>query len=106
MDEDIETGNKNGNFWIDIKYDTKHPNLYLHSNTRQPLHTDGSYEAYPPELSFFFCKVKAKFGGATTFLDLQILEQCMEMECPSLLRRIKSESFLFSKGNDFKKQKY
>lgn len=102
MDEDKSTGNKNGNFWIDIKYDVRYPNLYLHSNTRQPFHTDGAYESNPPDISFFFCKVRADIGGSTTFLDLKILKKCMEIECPVLLKQISSSLFSFKKGDDSK----
>src|SRR5882672_8262726 len=69
MDEDLRTGQKTGAKWIEIKYDPEFPNSYRHSSTRQPLHTDGSYESRAPEVSFFFCIRAAAVGGATTFVD-------------------------------------
>src|SRR6266550_2834871 len=64
MDEDLQTGQKTGAKWIEIKYDPEFPNSYRHSSSRQPLHTDGSYESDAPEVSFFFCLRAARVGGA------------------------------------------
>ena len=102
MKEDSD-GNKTGSFWTDIKYDPfSELNTFLHSNTRQPLHTDGSYELNSPDISFFFCKVRAKYGGATTCLDLSILINCMKIERPELLKKLMLTEFIFSKGYDSK----
>lgn len=62
MDEDLQTGQKTGAKWIEIKYDAEFPTSYRHSSTRQPLHTDGSYESRAPEVSFFFCIRAAAVG--------------------------------------------
>jgi hypothetical protein len=42
-DEDILTGERKDNRWIDISYDPDLQDRYRSSNTRQPLHTDDSY---------------------------------------------------------------
>ena len=102
MDEDQNTGDKTGKFWIDIRYDAQFPDQFLHSNTRQPLHTDGSYEANAPNISFFYCIQSATFGGATTFLDLAILRDCLHVERPWLLDRLESTPLRFFKGSDSK----
>ena len=105
MDEDLATGNKNTLFWTDIKYDKKIQNSYRHSNTRQPLHTDGSYEKNAPDLSFFYCIEKAKFGGATTFLPYDVLVSMLEEHDPTLLERLSTTTIQISKGNDGKSAK-
>jgi len=105
MKEDIKTGNKTGEFWTDIKYDAKLSHTFSHSNTRQPLHTDGSYESLAPNVTFFFCLKPAKVGGSTTCLDLDLLKKCLKIEKPDLLEKLKATEILFSKGNDFKTSK-
>lgn len=102
MDEDKTTGNKTGNFWIDIRYDPEYPNLFVHANTRQPLHTDGSYESQAPNISFFYCIEAADLGGATTFVPIATVQKALAAEYPELLARLESEPVLFSKGNDSK----
>jgi len=102
MDEDLETGNKNGKFWIDIKYDPNFPNHFIHANARQPLHTDGSYESSAPNISFFYCIQEAQMGGATTYIDINKIKSCLEWEDKTLLERLHHEPMLFSKGNDSK----
>jgi alpha-ketoglutarate-dependent taurine dioxygenase len=105
MKEDPSTGNKTGDFWIDIKYDLKFPNTFLHSNTRQPLHTDGSYEAVSPNITFFFCVEPAVVGGDTTCIEIDVIKNCLKIENPDLLDKATSQELIFSKGNDFKKSK-
>jgi alpha-ketoglutarate-dependent taurine dioxygenase len=102
MDEDKSTGNKTGNFWIDIKYDPNFPNHFIHANARQPLHTDGSYEATAPNISFFYCVREADIGGATTFVDIDVVKECLQIEAPNLLEQLKTQPINFSKGNDSK----
>ena len=58
MEEDT-IGNKNGNYFTHIKYPWhEKSDSFSHSNTRQPLHTDGSYESNAPNVTFFFCHKK------------------------------------------------
>jgi alpha-ketoglutarate-dependent taurine dioxygenase len=103
MDEDLATGNKTGKFWIDIKYDPAFPNHFIHANARQPLHTDGSYESDAPNISFFYCIQEALMGGATTYIDINTVKECLKWENNALLERLFDEPLLFSKGNDSKR---
>jgi alpha-ketoglutarate-dependent taurine dioxygenase len=102
MDEDLSTGNKTGNKWIEIKHDPAFPLSYRHSSTDQPLHTDGSYEKNAPDISFFFCIKAAKFGGATTFLDSNMLLEILEYFDSDLFVECMTKQVTFYKGNDFK----
>lgn len=99
MEECLLTGDKNGEMWTDIRYDCNISNSYRHSNTRQPLHTDGSYEAHAPNISFFYCIRPARLGGATTFLDSTTLFNCLDKELRDRLERF---PILFAKGVDSK----
>ena len=102
MDEDLESGNKTNEFWTDIRYDSAIANSYRHSNTRQPLHTDGAYESQPPNISFFYCINKPLIGGATIFLNYDTLILMLKMYDPRLLQQLQQEFITFSKGNDTK----
>lgn len=102
MDEDLKTGQKTGAKWIEIRYDPKFPNSYRHSSTRQPLHTDGSYESQAPEVSFFFCLRAAAEGGATTFVDSDELLRALKLHSESLYRSCCDIPVTFAKGKDSK----
>jgi alpha-ketoglutarate-dependent taurine dioxygenase len=108
MDEDNTTGDKTGRFWIDIVHDPNNPehintNQFKHSNTRQPLHTDGSYESKAPNISFFHCLCMAPIGGSTHFISSEKIRFCLEQYSPALLKRVETEPVLFSKGSDSKR---
>ena len=49
--------------WFKISYNPKKSNVYTHSNTRQPLHTDNSWFSDPAELNFFTWKNKQRSEG-------------------------------------------
>lgn len=102
MDEDLQTGQKTGAKWIEIKYDAEFPNSYRHSSTRQPLHTDGSYESRAPQVSFFFCIRAASVGGATTFVDSEELLRALRLHSKTLYRSCCELPVTFSKGQDSK----
>jgi alpha-ketoglutarate-dependent taurine dioxygenase len=102
MDEDLQTGQKTGEKWIEIKYDPEFPESYRHSSTRQPLHTDGSYESRAPEVSFFFCIRAATVGGATTFVDSHELIRALKLYSETLYRSCCEIPVTFSKGQDSK----
>ena len=104
MEEDLNTGNKNGNFFTNIKHPVNFTSSsYSYSNTRQPLHTDGSYEFNAPTITFFGCLQKAKYGGATTFIENDFLIEVLEYYDKKLLKDLTSNIINFSKGNDCKK---
>ncbi|NJR44014.1 TauD/TfdA family dioxygenase [bacterium] len=71
-DEDYRTGDQAAaqDDWMDIRFvDDLKRDSFRHSDTRQPIHTDGAYLSYHFDISFFFCTVQAEVGGATTFID-------------------------------------
>lgn len=101
MDEDLVTGNKNGSKWTNIVYDPKVKDSYRHSCTGQPLHTDGSYEAHAPNISFFFCLNARQDGGNTIFIDSTVIYNLLLTREPELLEQLK-KPMKFFKGNDSK----
>lgn len=101
-EEDFGTKNKTGNLWSEIKYIKEKSESFSHSNTRQPFHTDGAYESNAPDISFFYCIEKANFGGATTFVDSDVLLDCLNFYNKSLLRKIQNTPICHHKGNDQK----
>jgi alpha-ketoglutarate-dependent taurine dioxygenase len=103
MDEDKETGKKTGNRWIDISYDPAQPNKYRSSNTRQPLHTDNSYLNHHDAVNYFYCLSQAKLGGATIFLDSDLLVQALEIDQEyGLLEDLKTIPVCFSRHENWK----
>jgi alpha-ketoglutarate-dependent taurine dioxygenase len=104
MEEDLVTGNKTQCLWTDIRYLPKVSDSFSHSNTRQPLHTDGSYESNAPNISMFYCIEQAKFGGATVFIDGEVLYEFIKEDRPEILYRLQNIPVLFSKGNDSKEK--
>ena len=102
MDEDLQTEEKTGRKWIEIKYDPQFPESYRHSSTRQPLHTDGSYESRAPQVSFFFCVQAALMGGATTFVDSTVLLEALELYSRTLFKACHEVPVTFTKGEDAK----
>ena len=102
MEEDLESGRKTGAKWIEIRYDPQFPMSYRHSSTRQPLHTDGSYESRAPEISLFYCIKAAPIGGATTFVDSDDLLKSLECYSPRLFRACCDIPVTFAKGDDAK----
>lgn len=104
MEENLETGDKTGNKWIDIRYDPSLPNSFRNSDTRQPLHTDGSYEKEAPDVTFFVCVKNLVYGGSTVFLDGNHLAECLEYYDKELFKQCTQVELIFSKGNDFKKR--
>lgn len=102
IDEDLETGNKTGNKWIEIRYDERLAKSFRYSNTRQPMHTDGSYERISPNITFFFCIEQATIGGATTFFNYDDLIETLELYSKDLLDRCRNIPMTFAKGDDSK----
>lgn len=102
MEENATTGNKTGNLFVDIKYQPNKSDSFLHTNTRQPFHTDGSYEFNAPDLTFFFCKKPAKYGGATIFIqNLDLIRICKTYD-KLMYHEIIKTKLKFFKGDDEK----
>lgn len=102
MEENLSTGDKTGDLFTDIVYNPHIDNSFRHSSTRQPLHTDGSYEADAPNISFFYCIAKAQFGGATTFIDGIDLLRILSAHDQQLFKEACHYAVKFSKGSDSK----
>jgi hypothetical protein len=68
--------------WNDIRFDPALATAYRHSNTAQPLHTDGAYNDTPPNIGFFFCQAQARRGGRTFFVDGDYLCDVLGRERP------------------------
>jgi alpha-ketoglutarate-dependent taurine dioxygenase len=98
MDEDKDTGKRTGQRWIDISYDPARPNKYRSSKTRQPLHTDNSYLNHHDAVNYFYCLSQAQVGGATFFLDSELLIKVLELDNEhQLLEDLKTMPVCFSK---------
>lgn len=106
--EDLEqqTGFTN-NQWLDVRYDPRHANTYRHSNTRQPLHTDGAYiTSFNFDIVFLFCTEQATSGGETVFVDADDLVALLKNKAPDLLDQLQRREVIFGKGNfGIKKEK-
>ena len=102
MEED-SLGNKTGVIYTHIKHPWPEPSQsYSHSQTRQPFHTDGSYESNAPQITYFCCKKQAEFGGATIFIEIEDLEAALQLYDADLLKDLKTTELIFSKGKDYK----
>lgn len=106
-DEDAVTGNRDQkpNRWTDIRYDAEQAKYFRHSSTQQPLHTDTAYTSYDNDVNFFFCKEQAAYGGATTFIDGQLLLAIMQEYAPQLLSDLSTHEVIFDKGTTERKVK-
>jgi hypothetical protein len=108
VDEDILSGKRKENRWIQISFDPEIQDRYRTAKTRQPLHTDDSYaELYDQKnVQFFFCKSKSALGGATTFFDLDQLVDCLKLDGEEeLLNRLLSTNVNFEKQGSKKVRK-
>ena len=104
LSEDPVTGERIGDKWLEIRYDSSIPNAYRHSKNAQPLHTDGSYVGDSPYISFFYCINQAKKGGATVFLDSDELIELLKQKDPTLLKDLYETTVCFAKDKDFKRR--
>lgn len=102
MEENLATGDKTGDLLTEIKTDPDHPTSYRHATVAQPLHTDGSYEANAPDVSFFYCKRKAEYGGATIFVDSRDVFDMALAENMRMAMALTDEKVTFEKGSDSK----
>lgn len=103
INENIATGNKDGDLLMDVRYDKNKSDVFRHSNTAQQLHTDASYESDTPDIVFFYCVEQASNGGDTLFLDsVELLESLNDNK--ELLGQLKSVDVEFRKGDDFKRR--
>lgn len=100
-DEDPISGKLVSGKWTEIKFDeAKNGSSYKYSNSFQPLHTDYGYFAMEIYASFFFCEAQAHFGGATTFIDLDLIVKILEDLNPQLLIDLQEITIRNGRGND------
>ncbi len=100
-EEDPVTGQVHVNKWTEIKYDAdKATDTYKHSNKSQPLHTDYGYFSFEIYSAFFYCSAQARFGGATTFIDVDKLVEILDWENKELLNQLQERKIQFGRqGN-------
>ena len=104
--ENLETAQMQADQWLDIRYDPRFEYTFRHSNTRQPLHTDGSYTDLKFDVIFFFCVEQADWGGATTFIDSKEVIELLKAVNPNLLNQLSTTEVDFVKGeNQYKRAK-
>lgn len=104
-DEDLSTGEKKNNKFIDISFDPSFTNLYRTSSNFQPLHTDFSYVDVENNVQFLMCKSAASHGGATTFIDSKDLIKLMIIDKKEkLIEDLKSIDVGFKKCDDRQKK--
>lgn len=97
-EEDPVTGSIAINKWTEIKYDAeKSGDSYKSSNKSQPLHTDYGYFSFEIYAAFFYCVSQAKFGGATTFIDVDTIVRVLEEADPKLFERLQNHKIHFGR---------
>lgn len=100
-EEDPITGAINMNKWTEIKYESeKSHETYKSSNKSQPLHTDYGYFSFEIFASFFYCVEQAKFGGATTFLDVDRLVFLLKEIDFALFEQIQNTTIHFGRAEN------
>lgn len=96
--EDLEGRSFPAGEWLDIRYDPARAGSFRHSNTRQPLHTDGSYiDSFDYDVVVLVCEQAAGYGGATHFIDADTLTALLALEEPDLLADLQAHEVIFSK---------
>ncbi|MEM7104556.1 MAG: TauD/TfdA family dioxygenase [Bacteroidota bacterium] len=98
--EDDNTAKLIADKWLDISYNAKKGHTFRHSNTRQPLHIDGSYTDLKFDVIFFYCKEQAEIGGATTFIDGPSVVDYLEKFDANLYSDLIKHDVAFEKGNN------
>jgi len=97
-EENPLTGEIKANKWTEIKYDKiRAADTYKHSATSQPLHTDYGYFNFEIETSFFYCVEQAEFGGATTFLDVDLLVDLLTKNEFGLFQKLQQTKIHFGR---------
>jgi alpha-ketoglutarate-dependent taurine dioxygenase len=85
--------------WNDIRFDPALATVFRHSNSAQPLHTDGAYNDTPPNIGFFFCQRQARRGGRTVFLDADYLCDVLRRERPVMFAELQTVPVAYMKGD-------
>lgn len=97
-EEDPITGAIDMNKWTEIKYEPEKANdTYKSSNKSQPLHTDYGYFSFEIYAAFFYCAAQAEFGGATTFIDVDIVVNVLKNVNPQLFQAVQQQKIHFGR---------
>lgn len=100
-EEDPITGEIRMNHWTEIKFDPeKIHDTYKHSNKSQPLHTDYGYFSFEIYAAFFYCVDQAKFGGATTFIDVDTIVDILNEVNKPLLKTLQTQKITFGRNDN------
>lgn len=99
-DEDPVTGELKIGQWSVIKYDPSKDSTYKYSNTAHPLHIDYSYFSFDIYAAFIFCVQQAEFGGATHFIDVDVVVQILESINKPLLDKLQNTLIKFGRGSN------
>ncbi len=100
-EEDPITGLIDMNKWTEIKYKAdKATETYKHSNNFQPLHTDYGYFSFEIYGSFIYCVDQATFGGATTFIDVDVIADVLEKTNPVLFDKVQKTTIHFGRKDN------
>ncbi|MCG8314852.1 MAG: TauD/TfdA family dioxygenase [Pseudomonadales bacterium] len=100
-DEDLMSGQQTGNRWIEISFDPDIQDRYRTAKVHQPLHTDASYLHHEDGMTFFFCRAKARKGGATVFLDSEeLVSALLDDGQDYLYERLRCLDVCFSKAGN------
>lgn len=100
-EEDPITGKIDMNKWTEIKYEPEKINdSYKSSNKSQPLHTDYGYFSFEIYAAFFYCVTQAKFGGATTFIDVDTIVEVLKSVNTSLFDELQKQSIHFGRKDN------
>lgn len=97
---DLFTKKRRVSAWFDVIYDPTNDNVYGHSKTRQPLHTDNAFIGDPPQISLFIMKKQAPIGGESTLISFSGLVKLLEQHDPTLLADLSESLVTFKKGDD------
>lgn len=97
---DTVAGDRLPSGWWDIRYDPALATAYRHSNTLQPLHTDGAFNLLPHDCTAFYCERQAQSGGASFFVDAGDICDWLAQASPDLLRRLTTIPVYFARGTN------
>lgn len=86
--------------WTKIEFLPEKQDVFRHSATRQPLHTDNAYTTFEQDVIFFYCVRPAAVGGATTFIDGPLIVDLLKAYEPGLFQRLTTHDVVFGKGAD------
>lgn len=97
-DMDPNTVEMKEDSWGEIRYSKeKAKKAYRYSDKRHPLHTDYSTAPIDFGMTLFFCDEAAVFGGATLFLDSNVLVESLKVYDPELLEKLRTTEIELSR---------